>query len=187
MKNSRLYKICRNAMAFTMVELVLVIALMAILAAAVVPAMNTRFGEASDAQRKTYYDNLVKQVDQMVTTYNTATQQGLTPKLAGYDISSARGMQECLRAANNHADVYDIELTTIASTPDKENYNYIDTIVVCIQFRTKSGSLIMNSQGKACSPEQASGTVVPWSCAKVNVWYIKKNTQGENVILYPAT
>lgn len=176
MKQCRLYKICKNTGAFTMVELVLVIALMAILAAAVVPTINASIGSTSDKERTACFENVRKQAGLIGRTYNTAMAEGSTPKLGGYNLSTARGMQECMRSANNNADIYDVEVTTVNSAPDPANYNYIDTIVVCIQFYTKSDVLIKNAKGVACSPEFAAAGVTAYKCEVLNIWYVKKDS-----------
>lgn len=176
MRLRRFRKILRNTLAFTMIELVMVVALMAILAAALVPTIRSSATSTSDKQRTTCFQDVRKQTGLVVRTYNTAMAAGNVPRLGGYNLTSARGMQECLRAANNHPDIYDIELTTVNKAPEPTEYNYIDTIVICIQFKTKSDVLIKNAQGIACSPEFATAGTQSYKCEAVNLWYVKKDS-----------
>ena len=178
MKRCRLYKRLRNPKAFTLVELVLVIALMAILSAAVLPSVTNRLNTANDEDLNYYFETVQYQVGTIRTTYNDAMQEGQTPVLAGYFLTTARNIQECLRAANNHSKVFDIEVRTVNVAPDPNDYNYIDTIVVCIQFYTKDKKLIVNGKGVACSPEQATNGAVAYSCKVVKIWYVKKDLKS---------
>lgn len=180
MKMCKLRRVFKSPLGFTLVELALVIALMGILAAAVTPAIRSGIKKTTDEQLIAYFDDVRKQVGYIRTKYNDATKVGETPRVAGYSLATARGMQELLRSSNNHTDVFDIEVTTISDAPDPNMYNYIDTIVVCVQFYAKGSSTPMvNAQGNPCSPEQAVGGVSPYSCKVVRIWYIKKDKKDK--------
>lgn len=174
MKTTTLRKRLHNPLGFTLVELMLVIALMAILAGLVTPALRNVSSQNSEKELKAYFQNVQRQVGLIRTTYNNAMANGDTPRLAGYNLTSARGMQECLRSSNNNSGIYDIELTTISDAPDPNNYNYIDTIVVCVQFYAKDSTTpIVNAKGIPCSPEQAINGEVAVKVVVVKLWYIK--------------
>ena len=180
MRQCKLRKLYKNPLAFSLVELAVVIALMSILAAAVMPAIKKGLTETTDAELTTYFDAVRSQMGLIKTTYDNATKVGNTPRLAGYDLSTARGMQECLRSANNHSDLFDIEVTTINEAPDPYNYNYIDTIVICVQFYVKNATTpITNSAGLPCSPEQAVSGVEPYRCQVTRLWYVKKDVKNK--------
>ena len=183
MKMTTLRKRFRNPMAFTLIELILVITLMAILAGLVTPALRNSIKKTSDSELKAYAQEVEKQISYVIKTYNTETPKGETPRLAGYNLTTARGMQECLRSANNFSGIYDIELTTIGDAPDPNLYNYIDTIVISVQFFTAENDItpIVNAKGLPCSPEQAVGGAKAYTCKLINLWYIKK---GAGSILY---
>jgi len=171
-------------LAFTLVELVVVIALMAILAGLVTPTIRSLSTQTADSELTAYAKNVKKQIDYIITTYNTAIPSGETPRMAGYNLSTARGMQECLRSSNNYSATYDIELTTVSDAPDPHNYNYIDTIVISVQFYAKDATTpLVNAKGIPCSPEQAVGGAAAYSCRLVNLWYVKKGTDS---IFYTA-
>jgi type II secretory pathway pseudopilin PulG len=177
-----MFRRLKNPLAFTMVELILVMALMAILAATVIPIINNNSMQTKDSARDTYYSNIKKQAKLLQTTYNDAKKAGQTPRLAGYDLSTARGMQECMRAANNNADVYEIEFTTVNEKPDPNSYNNIDTIVICVQFFAKgSTEPIINSNGVPCSPEQAAKGEIAYSCRIMKVYYIKVDEKTHTI------
>ena len=182
MRHLRLRKLFKNPLAFSLVELVLVVALMALLASAIVPSIKKSMVTTTEKELTSYFTLVEYQAGSIVTTYNQAMTDGITPVLAGYSLTSARGMQECLRSANNHSDVYDVEVCTVYEEPDTSLYNFIDTIVVCVQFYRYNPSdiyhpiLLVNKKGLACSPEQAvNGS--PDFCDVLAVWYIKKGTE----------
>lgn len=175
MRQLKLYKRLNNPLAFTLVELIIIVALMAILAAAVTPAIRNNINKTSDVELAKCFALVRNQAGRIRNTYNTAIQKGEMPRLGGYNLNSARNMQECLRAANNRPDLYDIEVTTLTTDPDLYSYNYIDTIVVSVQFYTVDDKLIKNSKGLPCSPEQATGGLVAYSCKIDKIWYIKKD------------
>lgn len=172
----------RSALGFTLVELIIVIAILAIMAAVVVPTFANLRKKTQEDELKRYLADVKIQVAAMKEAYNNALKNEETPRFAGYNISTARGMQECLRGSNNRAEEYDIVVTTISGEPDTVLYNYIDTIVICVQFfwLTADGNyeLIVDANGNPCSPEFSKENVVVKRCdfgsddSGVYAWYI---------------
>ena len=184
MKYSSLRKRFKNPLAFTLVELVVVIALLAILASAITPSLRKLQTNKTDQQLQECFKNVQKQAGLIKTTYNNAMKNGEVPRIAGYNLTTAKGIQECLRSSNNDSATYDIEVTTISDTPDPNLYNYIDTIVVCVQFYTKTNTTtpICNDKGVPCSPEQATSGVVPYSISVVRIWYVRIDMKSRVIL-----
>ena len=181
MNQLRLRKIFKNPLAFSLVELVLVVALMALLASLIVPSISKSMVSTTDTQLSKYFELVRYQAGSIRKAYNNALIDGTTPVIAGYSLTTARGMQECLRSANNYSDLFDIEVCTVYEEPDISLYNFIDTIVVCIQFFRDNPTdpanpiLLVNKKGIACLPEQAVNGA-PDYCDVMMLWYIKKGS-----------
>ena len=99
-------------------------------------------------------------------------------------------MQECLRSANTQSELYDIVVTTVSSAPNTAYFNYIDTMVVCIQFfgETMSGSDLLitcdtaSEHNVPCSPEFGDKGVVPKKCKLMDTWYIHIGDEGPAIM-----
>lgn len=171
MKQLRLYKICKNKLAFSLIELVVVVSLIAILAATVVPVVRSNQDSVSAEQWTVYWETFEEQVKHMGDVFNNAKTEGDTARIGGYSLETARGWQACLRAFNNNDNLYEIEVTTSSTTPRVAYYKYIDTFVVCVNYYNGT-TLIKNSNG-ACSPEKAENGVLATKCKIIKIWWIK--------------
>ena len=180
--HNRMRKIFRSTLGFSLVELIMVIAIMAIIASVVVPTFFSLRASATENEKHGYYNDVVDQARAMVAAYNSALADGETPRLAGYNITTARAMQEFLRSANNRPETYDVVVVTkeIASADYASNFNYIDTIVLCIQFYGPNArneqqlitrDISATNKNVPCSPEYGDKGISPTSCTLVSANY----------------
>lgn len=172
----KLRKLFKSKLGFTLVELLVVIAMMAALAAIAVPSiasMQTKDDEDFWASScKTVYNNAYT----VVKAYNEALAEGRVAKIAGYNIESPVGMQQCLRTENNHASDYEIAVVLSADPPSGSDYAACDTVVVCIQFIDHDGAVLVNNDGQPIFPAASKRDQIA-GAQLVCVWYMD---QGQN-------
>ncbi len=173
----RLSKALRNAKGFTLVELVVVIAVMAIIAAVAVPTFGSFTKGRKTEDYKTDLADVLTQAAIVVGAFNASVEQDNPAWVGGYRVDTPQGMQECLRAENNYGHLYDVVIVFNPNViPDINQYNYKDTIVVCVQFKTaQSGDVVTVDGVPSFDPERARYAQV------LGGWYVVKGSAADSV------
>lgn len=156
---TRLRKICRNKLAFTLVELIVVVAIMALIVGLAVPNLRALDKKRSYDDFSANLSDVLGQADMIVTAFNNwKNSNDRHAWIGGYRVDNPQGMLECLRSENDYGNLFDIELTYDATAPDKAKYNYRDVIIVCVQFYENNnvGELVLLTREK-----KVDGTMTP--------------------------
>ena len=138
---TRLKKICRNKLAFSLVELVVVLAIMALIIGLAVPNLRALDKKRDYDDFSANLEDVLQQANTIVNAFNTYKETNARHAwVGGYRVETPRGMLDCLRTENDYGNLFDIEISFSATAPDKSKYNYRDVIIVCIQFYENVGN-----------------------------------------------
>lgn len=144
----RLGKLLRNRLAFTLVELIVTIAIMAIIAAVAVPTFASVSKGRQTADYKADLTDVLWQASIITDAFNASVAAGNPAWVGGYRVDTPQGMQECLRAENNYGHLYEVVVVFNPNElPDATHYNYKDTIIVCVQFKTSQTGEVVTQDG----------------------------------------
>ncbi len=146
----RSFKVLRkNKKGFTLIEIIVVIAVMAILAGVVYPVMTAQNKKADRDQYKQYFTGVMETADEICKAYNNGAK-----KISGYDIVNTKN---------------EVQWTSVQNLLNTENVNnYKFNVTICTKDIRSMG--LTEEKDTLSSPYTGKDTVII---------YFKNNSKGE--------